>query len=695
MRIKTVILENIRSHEKSVVSFEKGFNCLVGGLGTGKSSILYAIDFALFGDPLARSYHYLLREGRTTGKVTVEFVLNGKVYRVERGLKRRKKGIGQDAEHLNLYEEDNLIASMRNEAVAEQLTTITGLDKEIFREVVWVRQEHLKELLDAAPRERQTRLDQLFGLSDYEVAWNNIRGVKREYEVDKKAYERDFDVLGLEKLEANYHKAVEEFSALENEILDSTRSLQETETTLRDVSAKLQSLEQLRRQTEESLKKEAELRQKIQNAESTCARLANEIHRKTTAIEELDQRLASLETQLSLQRERLQEIGLAPDLTIEELNRQLASLDKQMTSMKAEQEAARTQTRGSKERASNLAAVTKCPVCLQPLPEDYKAHILKHIQEESAEIARRLLELDGNLQELQDLRDVVNKAVFNFPQFVRQIRETKQRVAEENETREKLEKEFEEQQLQEKTLQVQLKETSEEIAKFDMAELEAAQKLYETANIRYNTIKTKLEMSQIRKKEAAARIEDFRERLEHAHRKMERAKKIEKLLEVIDGIRNAYRSIQPKLRTEFVRILERTVQKVLDDIVGEEAIPLTARIDATYTPIIISQEGYEREIPYLSGGERTLLAFAYRFALGQLIMQARTGHGLPMLLLDEPTESLGREDRSVDRLAETIARLKAVEQIIAVTHNEAFAEKATHVIRLEKEANVSRVVAEK
>ncbi len=137
------------------------------------------------------------------------------------------------------------------------------------------------------------------------------------------------------------------------------------------------------------------------------------------------------------------------------------------------------------------------------------------------------------------------------------------------------------------------------------------------------------------------------------------------------------------------------VQQVLDSLVGEEGTTLLARIDETYTPSIKSQEGYEREASYLSGGERSLLAFAYRFALGQLIMQARTGHGLQMLLLDEPTESLGREDRSVDRLAEAVARLKAIEQIIAVTHNEAFAEKAEHVIRLEKEVDVSRVAAEK
>ena len=55
MKIEIVHLENIRSHIKSTVPFTRGFNCLVGGLGCGKSSVLYAIDFALFGDPIGIS----------------------------------------------------------------------------------------------------------------------------------------------------------------------------------------------------------------------------------------------------------------------------------------------------------------------------------------------------------------------------------------------------------------------------------------------------------------------------------------------------------------------------------------------------------------------------------------------------------------------------------------------------------------
>ena len=134
---------------------------------------------------------------------------------------------------------------------------------------------------------------------------------------------------------------------------------------------------------------------------------------------------------------------------------------------------------------------------------------------------------------------------------------------------------------------------------------------------------------------------------------------------------------------------------MLDELSGAEGPVMSVNIDENYTPVIEGEGGIERNISNLSGGERTLLAFAYRLGIGQLIMQWRVGHGLRMLLLDEPTESLGREDGSIDRLAESLARLKTVEQVIAVTHSEAFAEKADHVIRLEKQDNQSIVSIER
>jgi DNA repair protein SbcC/Rad50 len=204
-----------------------------------------------------------------------------------------------------------------------------------------------------------------------------------------------------------------------------------------------------------------------------------------------------------------------------------------------------------------------------------------------------------------------------------------------------------------------------------------------------------LRFRESRKKDLLMRLDETKERIDNAQEKLERMQRIFKIVEILGGIRDAYRSIQPKLRSEFVKVLRNFVQQVLDSLVGGEAPLLNVLIDETYTPYVKSESGVEREVANLSGGERTLLAFAYRLGLGQLIMQSRTGHGLSMLLLDEPTESLGSEDGSIDRLAEAISRFKAIEQIVAVTHSEAFAEKAEHVITLEKEAGISKVSIER
>ena len=49
MIIRWVELNNIRSYSKQKISFPKGSVLLWGDVGSGKSSILLAIEFALFG----------------------------------------------------------------------------------------------------------------------------------------------------------------------------------------------------------------------------------------------------------------------------------------------------------------------------------------------------------------------------------------------------------------------------------------------------------------------------------------------------------------------------------------------------------------------------------------------------------------------------------------------------------------------
>ncbi|HVP92357.1 MAG TPA: AAA family ATPase, partial [Acidobacteriota bacterium] len=673
MKIEIVQLENIRSHVKSTIPFARGFNCLVGGLGCGKSSILYAIDFALFGDPIGRSYDYLLREDASSGKVIVQFVQNGKSYKISRGLKRRGKGISQDLDELKLYEDENLIASMKSEAVTEQLKAIISLDKDIFREIVWVRQEHLKELLDARPRDRQTRLDELFGLSDYEIAWTNIAAYQRDYETEKRVYEKDPDVVGMEKLGAEYNRTVEELSLTEMQLQDTEKRLNEAKKALEEADFKLKKLEEVKTRIEEFKQKEAKTHANLTNIADAYASLVEKITEKKSFIENLKQRLTNLEAQLNSLKTELESADIPSNQPIEALRKHIETFDDQISTLKGEQEAASKGMRDDQKRISSLSAENRCPLCLQSLTEEYRENLKQRIQEENNERERTISQLQKDIEELLLMRNKANTAFSSLLVLTPKLEELKNRINEESGALSELSKELEEKQRLEKEIRNELGAVRLEISRLDISKLEAARTQRDQCFKEYYMLDSDFRAKESSKKDLIRRLSEIKERIDQAQQKVERIEKIAKIAQIIGDIRDAYRSIQPKLRSEFVKVLRSFVQQVLNTLMGVEGPLLNVLIDENYTPYVKSESDVEREVSNLSGGERTLLAFAYRLGLGQLIMQSRTGHGLSMLLLDEPTESLGREDGSIERLAEAISRLKAIEQIIAVTHSEAFA----------------------
>ena len=95
MKIKKIILENIRSYEFQEVNFPEGSTLLAGDIGSGKTSILLGIEFALFGLQPGQRGNALLRNGAETGKVLMNFEVDRKEITVERTLKRGKS-ISQD-----------------------------------------------------------------------------------------------------------------------------------------------------------------------------------------------------------------------------------------------------------------------------------------------------------------------------------------------------------------------------------------------------------------------------------------------------------------------------------------------------------------------------------------------------------------------------------------------------------------------
>jgi exonuclease SbcC len=429
--------------------------------------------------------------------------------------------------------------------------------------------------------------------------------------------------------------------------------------------------------------------------ESLSARLTDEIRSREESLKSLEGWVSRLRDEEASKRTLLKEVGLPRDAAVEALKRMMDSLVEQLAEVQAEEEHAKREMATSDRRASTLTRESRCPLCLQPLPPSYKGDLLRRIRRETIEYKERMDELRRRAEDLERRKRTLSSVLSELQAIEARVEDVERQIEEERERLEKIKAEFDETGREAAEVRRRLVEMRAEMAKIDLRELEEAQRLRERAFDEYSGLKHSVRVVESQMREVASRMDSLKERLDSAYVKVERMKKVRRLLEILREIRQAYRSIQPRLRGEFVRYLERMVQQVLDELLGFGEPPLFVSIDEDYTPSIRSEEGHERSVANLSGGERTFLAFAYRMGVGQIIMQSRVGHGPRMLLLDEPTESLGREDGSIDRLAEALSRLKTVEQIIAVTHSEAFAEKADHVARVTKENNVSKVLVER
>ena len=132
-----------------------------------------------------------------------------------------------------------------------------------------------------------------------------------------------------------------------------------------------------------------------------------------------------------------------------------------------------------------------------------------------------------------------------------------------------------------------------------------------------------------------------------------------------------------KLRNEFSKIFSEWFSMLVSD-------SLTIRLDEDFTPIITNQ-GYEINYEFLSGGERTAVALAYRLSLNQvlnsMLSQIKTKD---ILILDEPTDGFSAEQ--IDKMRDIFDQLKA-EQIILVSHEEKIDGFVDHVIKVSKDGD--------
>ena len=174
MRLTRLRLLNFRQHADSDIAFETGLTGIIGPNGVGKSTLLEAIAWALYGGDTARggkdSIRFSRAAARAQVRVELEFELGGHRYRVVRGLTMAE---------LYLDGGEQPIANSAT-AVGELLQRRLGMSRAEFFNTYFTGQKELAVMASLTATERAQFLSRVLGYERLRVAQERAEQRRRD-----------------------------------------------------------------------------------------------------------------------------------------------------------------------------------------------------------------------------------------------------------------------------------------------------------------------------------------------------------------------------------------------------------------------------------------------------------------------------------------------------------------------------------
>ena len=304
--------------------------CLSGKNGHGKSALLDAITWAIWGQARKTSNTSkpdagLLHLGQTSMQVILDFQCNGQMYRVKREyFKTYGKPLAQLEFGVFEQGQTNLIplTDKTIRKTQEKIVQTIHLDYDAFVNTAFLRQGHSNEFSQKSPKDRKTILGTILGLDQYEkirkLAMEKVREAVNKKNTLTAIHEKMLEQLTKKDQLAQSKKELKEqeteLFTRQKEITKKTAALEEEEKILRH---KRQQSEMLAFRLEQQKKELRNTLEQIQEARATWRTIHHKklsahkypqlLEKKTELTAKLTLHHKQLEAYLQLKNEYLQE----------------------------------------------------------------------------------------------------------------------------------------------------------------------------------------------------------------------------------------------------------------------------------------------------------------------------------------------------------------------------------------------------
>jgi exonuclease SbcC len=170
--ITKVKLKSWRSHLETELDFSEGTNALIGIMGSGKTSILDAVCFGLFGTfPNLQSKKIRLEDmimkkpkEQAAAEVTVNFELGGTDWSVKRTVSKTKPTAAE------LRKNGEMVEGPQPGRVNEVIEKLLKMNYDLFTRAIYSEQNSIDMFLTIPKGQRMKKIDELLAIDRFEKA---------------------------------------------------------------------------------------------------------------------------------------------------------------------------------------------------------------------------------------------------------------------------------------------------------------------------------------------------------------------------------------------------------------------------------------------------------------------------------------------------------------------------------------------
>ena len=662
--ITSIELSDFLSHEKTIINLEDGVTIFVGENGAGKSSIIDAITFSLFGKHTRKSNKGLIRRGNNQGSVKIKFSIKDKQYEAER--KIDSKG-SLNAALFEVIDNNRvqIAAGERKqfrESMTEQVEKIVGMSFEKLKIASIVQQGELNSIINAKPKEFKELLNSIIGIDKLDIASESMKKITKEFREENRT-------------ESGYDDS--QIDILENMIKENQDNLDNATNAKRNLELLKMNLEKEISKLEDEVILEKEKKDKVGQLKEKTSDLEdyvdNQIKKINDEIDHNKEIIHNCEGCFEKKKQKSDFVGKLERSTkeeqdasekIQEIKAQIASLEEQ------EKLASKLQLKDG-----------KCPVCdstditkLNPFFQE------EHIKDE-------IIKLQQDIKSKEQERKAKDEEKIEFTNELDKIRDAETILdTHKIKTEEQLLAIQSDIEAKEKKLQLADSEKLEEISQIDehakkmfdsISKLESETKGFDEAKFEEKIKELKEKRDDKTNNDKNWGIVDNQEQtaknaITETKESILELKKVKDYISRLDNIQKhifsrdgsvatslrswALNSISIKA-SEYLSVLNTKIQRIaLSEKARDVSIACHSKTEVL-------------ELESLSGGEKVSVALALRLGMANLLGSSN----LNLMILDEPTTHLDAERKKslVEVLAQLskIGKVQTAMQFLIITHD--------------------------